>query len=114
MHSGIAIERPRRRGLSLLEMLACITIIGIVAAVIVPRLGSGGEVAKINACNIQRETIQIQSLLWRRATGDWPSSTLSDIGADVVYFPEGLPTCPLDDSSYTLDTDTGLVVGHDH
>jgi hypothetical protein len=52
-------------------------------------------------------------MLWRRANGTWPAADLSAIGADANYFPEGLPTCPVDGAVYTIDTN-GAVVGHTH
>ena len=58
--------------------------------------------------------IEIQAELWRHNTGNWPAANLATIGADVSYFPGGLPTCPVDESAYTIDTSTGLVIGHNH
>ncbi|RMF41128.1 MAG: prepilin-type N-terminal cleavage/methylation domain-containing protein [Planctomycetota bacterium] len=104
----------RRRGLSLLELLAVVTIMGILAAVVVPRLGTGGSIAKSEACHVQREIIQIQTALFRREKGRFPARDLSDIGRDPKYFPEGLPTCPVDGGPYLIDTSTGLVRGHNH
>ena len=37
-----------------------------------------------------------------------------DIGTVDDYFPDGLPTCPVDGTSYTLDATTHFLVGHDH
>lgn len=104
----------RRRGVSLLEMLASISIIAIIATVVIPRLGTGGSEAKKRACHVNVEIIQIQSLLWKREKGSWPASNLSNVGADTDFFPEGPPTCPLDGSSYTINTTTGMVNGHSH
>jgi len=39
----------------------------------------------------------------------WPALDLSDIGADATYFPEGIPTSPVDGHSYTLDPKTHQV-----
>ena len=37
-----------------------------------------------------------------------------DIGANIEYFPEGLPSCPVDGSSYTFDSATETITGHNH
>ncbi len=103
-----------RHGISLLELLAAISIIGVLAAAIVPRLGRGSSLAKSEACAVQREVIQIQARLWRREHGRWPRPNLRDVGADKDFFPEGLPTCPVDGSTYRINRKTGLVLGHDH
>ncbi|GIW99887.1 MAG: DNA-binding protein [Pirellulaceae bacterium] len=107
-------DRPQRRGLSLLELLAVLTIMGVLAAIVVPRLGSGGAVAKKEACAVQQATIAIQCKLWQREHGRLPRRDLSDIGTDPRYFPEGLPTCPVDQTAYQIHPLTGEVVGHEH
>lgn len=104
----------RRVGVSLAEMLAAAAIVGIVALVVVPRLAGGSGTAKRSACHARRGNIEMQAQLWYRNKGGWPLASLGDIGADVNYFPEGLKTCPVDGSTYTLDTSTGRVIGHDH
>jgi len=42
-------------------------------------------------------------------TGDWPAIDLSDIAADINYFPDGIPTNPVDSSAYTLNNTTKRV-----
>jgi hypothetical protein len=41
--------------------------------------------------------------------GAWPALDLTDIGADVNYFPGGLPTNPVDGSAYTVNATTHHV-----
>lgn len=106
--------RQRRRGLSLLELLAVVAILGVLAVVVIPRLGSGAHESKRQSCHVQRSVIEIQATLWRRERGAWPQSDLADVGADQAFFPEGLPTCPVDGSAYTFDASSGRVTGHGH
>ena len=106
--------RTTRSAFSLLEVLAAITILAIVAAYVIPRLGDHHATAKRNACWTNRGEIELQVTLWRRSNGSYPAANLSDIGADSAYFPDGLPTCPVDGTAYTIDTTTGLVSGHTH
>jgi len=70
--------------------------------------------SKVAASLLYKGDIEIQAELWRHNTGSWPASNLATIGADVNYFPEGLPICPVDGTPYTIDPLTGLVVGHNH
>jgi len=99
---------------SLMEVLAAIVILGILAAVIVPSLANHQVKAKKSACYANKGDIELQVKLWKRNNGSYPLSNLSNIGADTTYFPSGLPTCPVDGTSYTIDTTTGRVSGHTH
>ncbi len=101
-------------GFSLLELMAVITIIGSLAAIIVARVFDNNETANIAACYVYKGDIEIQSELWMHNTGGWPKDSLADIGAESDYFPEGLPVCPVDETPYTIDSTTGRVVGHNH
>ncbi|MDM4016626.1 competence type IV pilus major pilin ComGC [Roseiconus lacunae] len=103
-----------RRGVSYLEVLACVTIIGVISLVIVPRLGRGKEKAMSAACQLNVEMIEVQATLFHRRTGRWPNRRLTDLEANADYFPEGIPVCPVDQSAYTFDTGAGRVNGHQH
>lgn len=108
------MSRFVHRGFSLLEILVVITIIGILAGVVLPRLASKSTDSKAATCDVNKGNIEIQAQLWFRNSGTWPAADLSDIGADADYFPDGLPACPFDDSSYQFDPTTQRIVGHEH
>ncbi len=103
-----------RLAFSLLEMLAVISLLGVLIAIILPRVSTSHDAAKAGASHVDQGDIEIQVELWIQNTGSMPAGDLSDIGADINYFPEGLPTCPVDGTQYTIDTQTGLVIGHNH
>jgi competence protein ComGC len=103
-----------RGGFNLLEMLSIVTIIGILALVILPRMATNSVIAKKNCCYTKKANIEIQTQLWYRTKGAWPATNFSDLGADTTFFPDGFPTCPVDGSAYTLDTTTHHVSGHTH
>lgn len=108
-----ATHQPRS-GMSLLELLAAVAILGVLAAVLVPRLSLGGSIAKSDACTVNCRVIELQATLWKRAHNSWPAADLSDLASDATYLPEGLPVCPVDGSSYTIDAQTGVLQGHAH
>lgn len=79
-----------RIGYTLLEVLAVVAVLSLLATVGCPRATTGSTAAKIAACKVHRGNIEIQAELWRRNIGSWPASNLSDIGADSNYFPSTL------------------------
>jgi prepilin-type N-terminal cleavage/methylation domain-containing protein len=108
-------RRPRPAGFSLLELVAVVTLLGVIAAVVMIRVtGVDKNQVKKTACDSTRGEIDLQVRLWLRTKGAWPAANLSDIGADTNFFPRGVPRCPVDGSDYTLDTTTHTVTGHSH
>jgi prepilin-type N-terminal cleavage/methylation domain-containing protein len=103
------IAGKKRDGFSLMELLAVVTILGIIAALIVPRVTVSGDTAKAKVHAHNRGTINAAVERWYVEKGTWPADNLSDIGADGNYFPEGVPTNPTDGSAYTLNPATHRV-----
>jgi prepilin-type N-terminal cleavage/methylation domain-containing protein len=102
-------KRPARRGFSLMELLAVVTILGIIAAIIVPRVAVSSDTAKQKVHAHNKATINAAVERWYIENGTWPANNLSDIAADADYFPEGVPTNPVDGSAYTLNATTHRV-----
>lgn len=96
----------KRRGFSLLELLAVVTILGIIAVVIIPRISTSSATAKTNANGQNKAEINSAVERWYFEKGTWPANNMSDIGADTNYFPAGVPVNPVDSSAYTLNATT--------
>lgn len=103
-----------RRGVSLLELTMVIMLLAIIASVALSRIAENSLDAKKNACYINVRDIEVQAELWYRNNGSWPAADLGDVGASGAYFPDGLPSCPVDGTSYALDGTTHRVTGHGH
>ncbi|MDX1962082.1 MAG: type II secretion system protein [Pirellulales bacterium] len=103
-----------RGGFNLLEMLATVTIIGIVAMIVLPRFGDHARQSQTESCALQRLNLEVQAQLWFRGKGTWPAGNLQDLGNDPAYLPDGLPACPVDGSAYMLDPVTHRIQGHQH
>jgi prepilin-type N-terminal cleavage/methylation domain-containing protein len=105
----IAQHRSRRTGFSLIELLAMVTILGIVAAIVVPRLAVSNDTAKAKLSNHNKATVNAAVERWYLEKGSWPADDLSDISADTNYFPNGMPTNPVGTSAYKLNPTTHRV-----
>lgn len=102
-----------RKGLSLLELLAVVTILGVLATIVLPRVSGALDKGQATSCHVNQGEIELQCQLWYRVNGSWPATNLVGIGADTNFFPEGVPTCPVDGTTYTIDA-SGKIVGHSH
>ena len=102
-------KNSKRSGFSLMELLAVVTILGIIAAIIVPRVTVSSDTAKAKVNSHNKATINAAVERWYIEKGTWPANNLSNIGADVNYFPDGLPTNPVNNSAYTLNAVTHRV-----
>jgi len=105
-------QASHRPAFSLMELLAVVAILGVLAALIVPRVSTSSDSAKAKSCLHNRTEINITVEQYYLHKGTWPASDLSDIAADPNYFPEGLPTCPVTGAHYRIDPVTRRVVGH--
>lgn len=99
----------KRGGLSLMELLAVITIMGVIAAVVIPRIISSKKPAEVqvNEQNIAEINSTVER--WYFEKGTWPADDLADIKLDTNYFPDGVPKNPVDKSNYLLDSVTHRV-----
>lgn len=102
-------SRQSKRGFSLLELLAVVTILGIIAAIIVPRVTVSSSTAKTKVRDHHKATINAAVERYYIDNGTWPANNLSDIGANVNYFPDGLPVNPIDNTAYSLNATTHRV-----
>jgi general secretion pathway protein G len=93
----------QRRGFSLIELLAIITILGIVAAIVVPHVALHSDTAKQKLDSHNKATINAAIERWYVEKGAWPKENLADVAADRSYFPNGLPSNPVTGAAYLLD-----------
>ena len=100
----------KKGGFSLLELLAVVTILGIIAAIIVPRVTVSSDNAKTKVAAHHKATINAAVERYYVNEGSWPAADLSDIGADVDYFPDGIPTNPVSGAVYALNATTHRVI----
>ena len=101
----------RQRGVTLVELLIVVLILGALAAIAIPRIGASSTTAKTNACATNVDILNSQIELYHASTGSYPED-LQTLTSDVDYFPEGAPTCPLGGTYSYSDTTHRVTCNH--
>ena len=94
------IISPCRQAFSLLELLAVVTVIGILASIIVERASVSNRTAAEKACSHNRAHLNTALEKYNLDHGSFPAN-LSDLEAE--HFPSGIPNCPVSGNAYALD-----------
>jgi general secretion pathway protein G len=97
-------KRQGRAGVTLIEMLVVVTIMGLFAALVVPRMLKKGDAARITAARAQINSFMTALGTYKLDTGTFPTNeqglqALRDKPADVnqwagPYLPQEIPVDP--------------------
>jgi prepilin-type N-terminal cleavage/methylation domain-containing protein len=101
----------RRPAFTLLEMLAVITIIGILAGLVISRVSVQAFEAKKKCCLQYKGDLNAAIEHFHFEQGTFPND-LSDLQG--TYYPESIPQCPVDSAPYVMDPLSHRIQGHDH
>ena len=100
------------KGFTLLEMLIVVTIIGVLAAVVIPRFSISTGQAKENANASLLQTINSQLELFYFTEGVYPTAMTNDgwtgtVSSYTDYWPDGVPINDVYENPITYDAASG-------
>jgi len=88
--------KRRQKGFTLVEVLLIVVILGIIAAIAIPRLMASRAEAQEKTCRTNVADINTALEKYYFDTGAYPAdqTAFSALLADTNYFPDGAPVCP--------------------
>ena len=104
-----SIGNHKRAGFSLMELLAVVTILGHHRGDHRPARSGVQRHCQGQGQRHNKATINAAVERWYIEKATWPANNLSDIGADLNYFPDGIPVNPTNNTAYTLNAATHRV-----
>jgi prepilin-type N-terminal cleavage/methylation domain-containing protein len=108
------MRSEKRQAFTLVELMIAVLILGVLAAIAIPRINGSVFKAGVNACRKNVDIINSQIELYHSRTGLWPVE-IGEIIKEPNYFPDGPPECPFN-KPYILITTNGRnrVPEHTH
>jgi prepilin-type N-terminal cleavage/methylation domain-containing protein len=89
-----------KKGFTLVELLVVILILGVLAAIAVPKFTQSADTARVDGCGSNIYIINSQIEFYAAENdGNYPKN-LETITNSKTFFPDGPPKCPFTDTNY--------------
>lgn len=95
-----------------MELLAVVTILGVLAAIIVPRVTANSDNAKEQLCQHHQGTLNNLLERYYLQNGSFATAVTDLEGAGQELLADTAPVCPITGAAYTIDTTTGRIKRH--
>jgi prepilin-type N-terminal cleavage/methylation domain-containing protein len=106
--------RRNRKGITLIELLIVVIILGALAAIAIPKISTSAYNAKKNACHTNIDIINTQIEMYAADHNGTYPGTMSVVTDSTTYFPDGAPHCPVLDTNYPNTLSNNRVDDSDH
>jgi type IV pilus assembly protein PilA len=93
------------KGLTLIELLIVVAILGIIAAVIIPNIGTFMSMGVVSAANSEAENVKTASLAYYADAGVWPEHTADSATVGNTTYSFGDYYAGTLKASYSFDVD---------
>jgi len=93
-------KQRKNNGVTLVELMIVAVILGVLAAIAIPRMSQSGTKAKVTACKANMALLNSAIERYYLTNGVFPAQ-LRVVKKDKDYFPDGQPKCPITGENYT-------------
>jgi len=97
-----------KRAFTLVEVILVVVIVGILAAIVIPRITYTKVEAQKQACNANVSALNAQIELYHVKEEDWPASLTTLVTDDYI---DAVPVCPFG-TAYVYSTGDYRVAKH--
>jgi len=84
--------KKNKKGFTLVELIVVIAILGILAVIIIPRIGEHTNQARVAHDRATLRTVQGAVAMYNAQHGRWPNTTSTDLG--LAYGELSIPLAP--------------------
>jgi len=100
----------KKRAFTLVEVILVVVIVGILAAIVIPRITYTRTEAQKGACGSNVAALNSQIELYHVQVGTWPTDLDALVTDDYI---DALPVCPFA-TAYVYSTGNHRVAKHTH